>query len=1212
MNASATIETEGRLAKFIRSTKSKLMGTPTYVVGFSTWKMYLRKYFPERNLVFLDKNITAQEFQDSWAKKIQSQAKAEIFVWGLKVPDFIEKFVTENKVKVFYVEDGFIRSIKLGAQLSPAMSLTLDSKVPYFNSRQASELEDILNNYDFTKNPQILKRSRSAIDNIVKYGISKYNNSLNVDIASIYGPKTKKRVLVIGQVEDDASILYGCNTTVTNNDLVRLAASENPDAEIFYKPHPDVLSGSRPYASKPSDVLDVAKVLVKDFPLAQAFHEVDHVYTITSLSGFEALFRGIKVTTLGAPFYSCWGITDDRQIVTRRKKQRTLEEIFAAAYILYSKYYDPDSGKSLEVEDVIQNIMNLRPKNGAKPASVGSFFLKPGGFMPKSAEAKAAAAAKATTTAKPLAAKKPAASKAVVATKTAASKAATAAKKNTPAKTTAATKKPAPLKAAPAKPATANSAPKAPAVTPVGAVPTWFKAKPGAELKAALESQRPLFLFIPWIAGHGDALIEKVKCESEYNLVPFDYVDGIEHNPIRLSVLDFSNKNPSLYRKMLLNRLVPIKSKISALVFTFDWSPVMRIISSVAEELQIPTILIPHESVFVDRSKYYWDVASSASMPKANLVLGWGDLQREIFTERGYPQDRFITVGAPKFDTHVNYQPQLTKAQFCKIFGLSDERKTILFASQPLDSQLDKKQAQISQRAAILDLYKYCVAFDHQLLIRLPPNKADILTAAFRKELAASEYAAIDDGTCYLVSPEEAIHQSDLITSINSTMLFEALLLNRPALSLKYVEFQQIWEQAGIPAVRNATELNSKLGDILSTEFTPSPEGMSWAANMFGVGEFDGKAAARIRNYLTLVAHKAQDVALQPSPLQKLFNNEPLDVVGIASKDELVDTTQKYFTQMVNTRSRVSTFSKDLEVKKTTAIDVFFQWGISPSENKQRQRVMARELGKPVVIVEDGFIRSIDIGLSKEPGLSILLDDMTAYYDATKASRLEKLIENRIDMPSAAIERARTAITKIVDNRVSKYNHAPNVNLTIGTPGKKKILLIDQRYGDQSVKSGLGSDALFDQMLKDALRDFSDHDIIIKQHPDAIKGGKSSYFSNEKLEFTKYVDNVHLIRFDVNPFCLFDQVDQVFVMTSGMGFEALMAGKEVRCYGMPFYAGWGLTEDMQTCARRTRKATLEELFHIAYIELSRYFIPDVNRSGQVEEVIDYVVNKRGW
>jgi len=58
---------------------------------------------------------------------------------------------------------------------------------------------------------------------------------------------------------------------------------------------------------------------------------------------------------------------------------------------------------------------------------------------------------------------------------------------------------------------------------------------------------------------------------------------------------------------------------------------------------------------------------------------------------------------------------------------------------------------------------------------------------------------------------------------------------------------------------------------------------------------------------------------------------------------------------------------------------------------------------------------------------------------------------------------------------------------------------------------------------------------------------------------------------------LLEQVDEVHVLTSLAGFEALLRGKPVRCEGLPFYAGWGLTEDARPCARRTRRLHLDEL-----------------------------------
>jgi capsular polysaccharide export protein len=41
--------------------------------------------------------------------------------------------------------------------------------------------------------------------------------------------------------------------------------------------------------------------------------------------------------------------------------------------------------------------------------------------------------------------------------------------------------------------------------------------------------------------------------------------------------------------------------------------------------------------------------------------------------------------------------------------------------------------------------------------------------------------------------------------------------------------------------------------------------------------------------------------------------------------------------------------------------------------------------------------------------------------------------------------------------------------------------------------------------------------------------------------------------------------------------------KEVVVFGMPFYAGWGLTDGKQVLQRRTNKRMLEEIFCITYI-----------------------------
>lgn len=332
---------------------------PTFLIGFRPWKDYMIKAFPERLMIFIPKDIDEKKFSAEWSKRIENDPRSEIFVWGFKVPEHISSFAKYKNIKIVYVEDGFVRSVNLGATKAPPMSICLDGKTPYFNAREASDIEDLLNSYEFTD--EIRDRAGRAIQLLLNTGVSKYNNAEAVDVEKLYGPKKTKRVLVIGQVEDDASIKYGAERPIDNNDLVRLAASENPGAQIIYKPHPDVLAGHREKRSDPAAVENICKVIYDKLPLAQSFETVDHVYAQTSLAGFEALLRGLKVTLWGAPFYAGWGLTDDRQQTPRRTRKLTLEELFAVSYLIYPKYFDPDSGRKVELEDVVEIISRSSP-----------------------------------------------------------------------------------------------------------------------------------------------------------------------------------------------------------------------------------------------------------------------------------------------------------------------------------------------------------------------------------------------------------------------------------------------------------------------------------------------------------------------------------------------------------------------------------------------------------------------------------------------------------------------------------------------------------------------------------------------------------------------------------------------------------------------------------------------------------------------------------
>ena len=98
----------------------------------------------------------------------------------------------------------------------------------------------------------------------------------------------------------------------SNYELVKKVKNDNPNSYIIYKPHPDVEAGLRLKGSKERLIKNMVNSVVKNNSLEDLFEQVDRVAVLTSLGGFEALIRGIPVSTYGSPFYSGWGLTDDK------------------------------------------------------------------------------------------------------------------------------------------------------------------------------------------------------------------------------------------------------------------------------------------------------------------------------------------------------------------------------------------------------------------------------------------------------------------------------------------------------------------------------------------------------------------------------------------------------------------------------------------------------------------------------------------------------------------------------------------------------------------------------------------------------------------------------------------------------------------------------------------------------------------------------------
>lgn len=267
--------------------------------------------------------------------------------------------------------------------------------------------------------------------------------------------------------------------------------------------------------------------------------------------------------------------------------------------------------------------------------------------------------------------------------------------------------------------------------------------------------------------------------------------------------------------------------------------------------------------------------------------------------------------------------------------------------------------------------------------------------------------------------------------------------------------------------------------------------------------------------------------------------------------------------------------------------------------------VLAQNYGKPLIICEDGFLRSYstwaDESLPPEwiSGLSYNFSYDGPYYFVPHETALVRLVNSDCKIAERELAEARELIALINARRLSKYNHQPDTPHSIGNPRRPKVVVIDQSFGDYSIRYGGASERSFETMLQTAVRENPDADIIVKTHPDTKVGARKGYFDHVRTK-----GHVYRCEESLNPHALFENARSVYVVTSGMGFEALLQGKEVRVFGMPFYSGWGLTKDYVVPPLRRRSRSLEEIFYLFYCEFTCYVDPYAKRAGNLRGTID--------
>ena len=323
-----------------------------YAAGFSLRKRPLVRQFLNRDDVRFVRDV----------RKIPPGATVAVWASGPLGVGW-EPDAETPPFKRIFLEDGFLRSVGLGADLIRPLSWVVDQQGIYYDASRPSDLEHLLQTTGFSAST--LLRAASMQQQLVATGLTKYN----VGAGQWQRPAAaigRELVLVPGQVETDAAIRLGALGITTNLALLQAARAAHPAAWVIYKPHPDVVAGLRNSGAQEGDAAQWCNQIVTDVSMGALLDVVDVVHVLSSLAGFEALLRGKKVVCHGLPFYAGWGLTHDVLSTPRRTRCLSMDELVAGVLLEYPRYVSRVTRTPCTAEQALSELIDWKAHVSAR------------------------------------------------------------------------------------------------------------------------------------------------------------------------------------------------------------------------------------------------------------------------------------------------------------------------------------------------------------------------------------------------------------------------------------------------------------------------------------------------------------------------------------------------------------------------------------------------------------------------------------------------------------------------------------------------------------------------------------------------------------------------------------------------------------------------------------------------------------------------------
>ncbi len=250
-----------------------------------------------------------------------------------------------------------------------------------------------------------------------------------------------------------------------------------------------------------------------------------------------------------------------------------------------------------------------------------------------------------------------------------------------------------------------------------------------------------------------------------------------------------------------------------------------------------------------------------------------------------------------------------------------------------------------------------------------------------------------------------------------------------------------------------------------------------------------------------------------------------------------------------------------------------------------RPRALALSRGLAYVELSDGPACSLAGPGAQAPPISLFAHGSHS-LDADLAAWLETA---RIGADQ--LEEAAGLIAFKRQHGLSRYCGGPSAPALAGLTDRPLVLVVDQPAGPAAPAVALA--------LAAARTRHPQAQIVILRPP---QGGRPHGWS---LPAAALCEGDRVVEAQVDVMALIERSEGVFIADSEIGFDALLAGRPVWCFGAPFFAGWGLTQDMGLNApRRGRTLSAEALFAGVCLQAARYVDPLTGQACSARQALE--------